>query len=727
VTATFLRGRPIQQKLLRIIALALVFGLLLAAVAVLVYDTSTVAPRRERDAQAQSTLMRTITAPALVFDDSTAANQNLATLRARPEVASATLYQPDGRIEGRYVRPGVTPPARPATFTQRKERIGGRLYLLDPVVQDDGRVVGWLSITYDMRPLRYRVGQYGLIAIVVILALFAAGLVLLRVLERTVTDPLRKLSDAAHDIERTGDMRVRVPPGESDEIGAMSRAFNRMLTRLEDQQATLQTSEARLRLALDAATMQPWTLEPGPAALAALEAGVHPDDRERVRAEVLRALEEDGLDVEFRAAGTGEERWTALRGQAQHGPGGEVVRLVGVAQDVTRRRRLELQLIQSQKMEAIGTLAGGIAHDFNNLLTGMIGYMGFAERALPHGSPIRDDIEQAEKAARRAGELTTRLLGYARRQMVVPSPLDLNRAVTAVEPLLRRILGEHISIVTELATDLWQTKVDGAQLEQVLINLAVNARDSMPDGGTLRFATRNRMVDARTAAREPELSAGAYVVVDVADSGVGMDSATVARIFEPFFTTKPVGQGTGLGLAMCFGIVKQAGGHILVDTAPGRGSCFSVLLPRLDATARVGDATPHEAPGELERGSEVVLVVEDDATVRELAVRTLRAAGYGVREAAGAAAAREMMSAAVRLDLVLTDMVMPGEGGPAVADEARRVHPGARVLYMSGYASDVLGERGVLTAEIPFLAKPFTPAGLARAVRAALDGRTGGA
>jgi len=721
MSRSFLRGRPIQQKLLRIIALALVFGLLLAAAAVLVYDTTTVGPRRARDAMAQSALMRTVTAPALLFDDSSAANQNLQTFKARPEIATARLFLPDGRVIGSYHRPGVELPPAPARLAQLQERVGGRLHLVDSVVQDDGTLIGWLSLTYDLRPLRYRLGQYGLIVIVVVLALLAAGLVLLRVLDRTVTDPLRRLADAAHDIERTGDMKVRVPAGESDEIGALSQAFNRMLSRLEQQQGVVQTNVARLRLAFEAATMAPWSLEAGPAALDALEAGVHPDDRERVRAEVLRALKDGDLDVEFRAADA-DERWTALRGHAQRNAAGEVT-LLGVAQDVTRRRRLELQLIQSQKMEAIGTLAGGIAHDFNNLLTGMIGYMGFAQRALPAGSRAREDIEQAEKAARRAGELTTRLLGYARRQMVVPAPLDLNQAVSGVEPLLRRILGEQISIVTELAPELWITKVDALQLEQVLVNLAVNARDAMPYGGTLRFSTHNRVVDLATAAREPELQPGEYVAVDVMDDGSGMDTATIRRIFEPFFTTKPVGQGTGLGLAMCFGIVKQAGGHILVDSEPGRGSCFSVLLPRLKAPA-AGDAPAPAPPApELERGSELVLVVEDDATVRELAVRTLRAAGYGVREASGAEAARDVMSRTPRLDLVLTDVVMPGEGGGVVADEARRRHPEARVLYMSGYASDALGEHGVLTARIPFLAKPFTPAGLAQAVRAALDAR----
>ncbi len=714
-----LRGQPIRRKLLRVIGLAVVLGLVLAAVAVFVYDATTIGPRRRRDAHAQSDLMRSITTPALLFDDSTAAGENLDTYKARPDIASATLYRTDGRVFARYVRPDAVAPAPPSKFGKREQVTAGHLELMDSVVSD-GRLLGWLGLRYDMRPLRYRLGQYGLIAIVVLLALAAAALVLLRVLDRAVTAPIQRLAAAAGDVERTGDARVRVPASGDGEIGVLGDAFNRMLERLQEQQGVLQTNEARLRLALEAATMEPWTLPASPAGLAALDAQVHPDDRERVRAEVERALREGELDVEFRSAGP-EERWTALRGHAQQGPGGDVRQFVGVAQDVTRRRRLELQLIQSQKMEAIGTLAGGIAHDFNNLLTGIIGYMGFAQRALPEGSRVRDDIEQAEKAARRAAELTTRLLGYARRQMVTPAPVDLNGAVSAVEPLLRRILGEHVTIETELAPNLWRTTVDATQLEQVLVNLAVNARDAMPEGGLLRFATHNRTVDERAAAREAELAPGDYVAVDVTDTGIGMDAAVLARIFEPFFTTKPVGQGTGLGLAMCFGIVKQAGGHILVESEPGKGSCVSVLLPRLVEAAAAAEPAVGGLLVELVRGSESVLVVEDDAVVRELVVRTLRAAGYGVREAAGPADARASALAAERLDLLVTDVVMPGETGPAVAEAVRERHPAARVLYMSGYAADALGQRGVLTAEIPFLPKPFTPAALARAVRAALD------
>jgi signal transduction histidine kinase/ActR/RegA family two-component response regulator len=719
VISTLLRGQPIRRKLLRVIGLAVVLGLVLAAVAVFVYDATTIGPRRQRDAHAQSNLVRSITTPALLFEDTTAGHENLATYRARPDIASATLYRPDGSVFARYVRPGAPTPPPPAAFGQREQITAGHLDLMDSVVSD-GRLVGWLGLRYDMRPFRYRLGQYGLIAIVVLLALGVAALVLLRVLDRAVTAPIQRLAAAAGDVERTGDARVRVPAEEDGEIGVLGDAFNRMLERLQEQQGVLQTSEARLRLALEAATMEPWTLPASAEGLALLESQVHPDDRERVRGEVERALREGDLDIEFRSAGA-EERWTALRGHAQRAPDGAVRQFVGVAQDVTRRRRLELQLIQSQKMEAIGTLAGGIAHDFNNLLTGIIGYMGFAQRALPEGSRARADIEQAEKAARRAAELTTRLLGYARRQMVTPAPVDLNAAVSAVEPLLRRILGEHVTIETRLGTGLWRTTVDATQLEQVLVNLAVNARDAMPDGGVLRFETRNRTVDAQAAARESEFAPGDYVTVNVIDTGIGMDPAVLARIFEPFFTTKPVGQGTGLGLAMCFGIVKQAGGHILVESAPGSGTCVSVLLPRLVEVAAPPEPAGAGLPVELIRGSESVLVVEDDAVVRELVVRTLRAAGYGVREAAGAADARATALAADRLDLVLTDVVMPGETGPAVAEAVRRRHPDARVLFMSGYAADALGERGVLTAEIPFLPKPFTPAALARAVRAALD------
>jgi signal transduction histidine kinase/ActR/RegA family two-component response regulator len=722
VIAGFVRDQPIRRKLTRIIALALIFGLLLAAAAVTVYDITTFRPRMRRDAESQAALMRAVSTPALQFNDRTTAHDNLGTLEARPEIAAAALYDSTGMEFASYVREGATPPERPSEFAAQQRIDGGHLDLVEPIVVDR-QILGWITLRYDLRPLASRIAQYGLIALVVVLALLAVGGLLMRVLDRTVTAPLRELSEAARGIERTGDVAVRVPYREGDEIGALSDAFNRMLSRLEEQRGTLQTSEERLRLAFEAATMEPWALESGPDALAALTARVHADDRARVRAEVSRAMQEGTLEVEFRSDDGEEERWVALTGQAQRNAQGQVTSLVGVSQDITRRRRLELQLIQSQKMEAIGTLAGGIAHDFNNLLTGVIGYLGFAQRALPNPSPVREDLQQAESAARRAAELTARLLSYARRQMVSPSAANLNEAVTAVEPLLRRILGEHITITTELADDLWRTKVDRTQLEQVLVNLAVNARDAMPQGGTLCFATRNVSVDAHAAATEPELKPGAYVVVDVQDGGVGMDSKTMKRIFEPFFTTKPVGQGTGLGLSMCFGIVKQAGGHILVESRVGRGTRVSVLLPRLVESADDATADPQAPRLELERGSELVLIVEDDAVVRALAGRTLRAAGYRVLEAGGLAEA-ELAAAKVKaIDLLLSDVVMPGDSGPAVANAIRRRHPAVMVLYMSGYTSDAIAPPHVGSGE-PFLPKPFTPAGLAQAVRTVLDGRT---
>ena len=714
------RGRPLREKLALVIALASVFGLVLAGAAVVAYDVTTFRPRVRRDAETQAVLMRTVTAPALVFNDPQAATENLATLRTRPEIAAATVYDRDGRVFATYLRTGATPLRRPARFAPSGRIADGHIDLLGPIIVDKD-VIGWLALRRDMVPLGPRLMQYALSALVVILALLAAGLLLLRVLAQTVTGPLSELADAAQSVERTGDVGVRVPTREPDEIGTLSNAFNRMLDRLEAQQEILQTSEARLRLALEAATMEPWAVEATADGLAALERQVHPDDRLRVRSELSRALEQGTLDVEFRAGGDGDERWTALRGHVQRDAEGRVARLFGVAQDVTRRRRLELQLIQSQKMEAIGTLAGGIAHDFNNLLTGVIGYLGFAQRGLPPGTRARDDVHQAERAARRAAELTGRLLAYARRQMVSPSRLDVNASVRSVEPLLHRILGEQITIVSELADGVWPTRADAAQLEQVLVNLAINARDAMPNGGMLRFVTRNAVVDERVAAAEAEMRAGEYAAVDVEDSGTGMDAATATRIFEPFFTTKPVGQGTGLGLAMCFGIVKQAGGHILVRSQPGHGSCFTVLLPRFDEADAAAPADGAGAPTEITRGSESVLVVEDDATVRDLAVRTLRDAGYAVVAANGLSEARAAAAATARVDLVLSDIVMPGDAGPAVVEEIWRRHPRARVVYMSGYAPGTLAPAAALPPDAAFLPKPFTPAGLAHAVRAALD------
>jgi len=719
-----IRQRPIRQKVALLIALASVMGLLFATGAVVVYELTTFRPRAMRDAQTQADLIRVNSIAALQFDDQRAAAENLGTLRRRPEILAATLFRPDGTVLARYAPPGA--PAPPDELVNGIRFLSDRLVLVDRM-ETDGQLAGWLALQYAMPPLWRRLPQYGIMVLVVLLALGTASVLLLGMLGKSVSAPLLTLAGAARQISETGNYRLRVPARSGDEIGMLTQAFNRMVGTVEDQQGALQQSEARLRLALEAARMDTWVvdLSTGPdAALGTLLGRVHPDDRDEVAGRIRTAIDAGtAFEVEFRTARDDtEERWSALRGQVFAGEGGGTPRLIGVAQDVTEHRRMGQQLIQSQRMEAIGNLAGGIAHDFNNLLTGMIGYLAFARRRLPADAVAQDDLAQVDRAARRAAALTSQLLSYARRQMVVPAVVDLNATVAALDPMIRRVVGEDVEVTTQLDAALGATRVDPGQLEQVLLNLVANARDAMPAGGSLRIRTRNVALGEESPRRHPEARPGEYVAVEVMDDGSGMSPEVMARIFEPFFTTKPPGAGTGLGLAMCYGIVKQADGHIEVESEPGQGSRFTVLLPReISPTGLGGVAGGRGGPP---RGRETVLLVEDDPTVRGLTARMLNEAGYTVLEAENAARALECAeSRGGGIDLLLTDVVMPGGSGRELAETLTARSPGLAVLYMSGYTADVVLRQGLVQESVAFLSKPFTQTALAEAVRVTLDGR----
>jgi PAS domain S-box-containing protein len=385
--------------------------------------------------------------------------------------------------------------------------------------------------------------------------------------------------------------------------------------------------------------------------------------------------------------------------------------------DVTERKRLEEQLRQGQKMEAIGRLAGGVAHDFNNLLTAILGYSDLLLTQLAADDPRRQAVQQIRQAGDQAALLTRQLLAYSRKQILAPKVLDLNAVVEKMGPMLRRLIGEDVELAASPAPGLWRTKADPGQLEQVLVNLAVNARDAMPRGGRLTLRTGNRELDG---AARPGLPPGRYVVLAVSDDGVGMDAEVRARVFEPFFTTKGE-HGTGLGLATVYGIVKQSGGHVEVESEPGRGTTFTLYLPAAEEPGAPGRS--HQGLPPLPRGSETVLVVEDDGVLRGLACRILGGCGYQVLEAAnGAEAVRLAGAHAGRIDLVVTDVVMPSMGGRETADQVVGLHPEAKVLFVSGYTDDAVVRHGVLEDEMPFLQKPFRPAALAGKVRELLDG-----
>jgi two-component system, cell cycle sensor histidine kinase and response regulator CckA len=403
---------------------------------------------------------------------------------------------------------------------------------------------------------------------------------------------------------------------------------------------------------------------------------------------------------------------------------GNIVGGVSVDQDITERHETEAQLqqarehlVQAHKMEAVGRLAGGIAHDFNNLLTLIIGSSTLALRGLPADHRLRTALEDIHTAGERAAGLTRQLLAFSRRQVLQPEVLDLNAIVLGVSRMLRRLIGEDVAIRLDLAPSLGKVQADRTQIEQVIVNLALNARDAMPHGGTLILGTEDVTVGQHKQGEELGLAAGPYVMLAVSDTGVGMDAVTRAHIFEPFFTTKRTGEGTGLGLATAYGIVQQSGGAIQVESEAGKGSCFRVYLP----SAVDQDTTDPEAAVEPMGGSEVILIVEDEPGLRRFTANLLREYGYEVYEAAnGDEALHVARSAAKRIDLVLTDVVMPGMSGPELAEQLAGHGMTTRVLFMSGY-TDAGTARSRLAAALPLLQKPFTPESLAGKVRELLD------
>jgi len=380
------------------------------------------------------------------------------------------------------------------------------------------------------------------------------------------------------------------------------------------------------------------------------------------------------------------------------------------------RQRSEEQLRQSQKMEAIGSLAGGVAHDFNNLLSVILGYSDMLLAAQPqHVESMHDDIVVIKKAAERAADLTRQLLAFSRKQVLEPRVVDLNEIIAQVDRIIRRILGEDIELRTLPAEHLWRVKVDPGQIEQVIVNLIVNARDAMPAGGTLTVETANVELDNTYAAEHTGVTPGPHVMLAVSDNGCGMDKQTQARIFEPFFTTKEIGKGTGLGLSTVFGIVRQSRGNIWLYSEPGKGTTFKIYLPR---TADLPAPDPSQIPTPLPGGGETVLLVEDEAEVRALLRRVLSQHGYHVIETQDPAdALNHCEQFPDPIHLLLTDVVMPGISGPQLAQQARSARPELKLLYISGYTDSTIVHHGILDAGVAFLQKPIAPDVLLNKVR----------
>jgi two-component system, cell cycle sensor histidine kinase and response regulator CckA len=450
---------------------------------------------------------------------------------------------------------------------------------------------------------------------------------------------------------------------------------------------------------------------------------IHSEDREKVLKAAADARSTGvGTSLEYRMRHK-DGSWRTLESRASTIlKGGQVEKLVIVNRDVTERKHLEEQFRQSQKMEAVGRLSGGVAHDFNNLLGVIIGYGEIVQEGTAEDSPLRTCIDEILKAGHRAGALTRQLLAFSRQQVMDPRVLDLNVVVKDMEKMLKRLIGEDVQLKTALDPALMRIKADQGQIEQVIMNLAVNARDAMLNGGELRLNTSNFYMDEDFIRRYPyPVLVGDYVLLTVSDNGAGMDATTRARVFEPFFTTKEKGKGTGLGLSMVYGVVKQSGGYIEVVSEPGAGATFKIYLPKVEVTA-----DPQKPPAELPaspHGNETLLLVEDEVSLRKLSRHLLELCGYGVLEAeSGAEALKIAQEHTGVIHLLLTDVVMPGMSGRVLADQLVKHRPETRVVYMSGYTGQTVGEHGVLAEGSFFLPKPFTREALARKVREALDG-----
>jgi PAS domain S-box-containing protein len=566
---------------------------------------------------------------------------------------------------------------------------------------------------------------------------------ILEVLRDGVTQLNLEFDIETFDGQRKSILAANVPLHDAvgEIMGAIS--INVDVTEHRQAEAALREADARLKLAQGAAGLTIWEWEPETGmtsytpeftTLYGLPPGtppltyeqwrerVHPDDRDRVEEDLNAALAgERTYDTEYRVIWPdGRVHWIASRGQLLPDVPGRPRRMIGVNFDVNRRREAEIQLRQLDRLDTVARLAGGVAHEANNQMTVVSGAAGFILKQSDLPEAVREDAEHIRQAAERTATITQQLLAFSRRQILQPRVLDLNVAIRAFEAIVRRTMGEDTRLELDLAPELHRVRIDEGQLQQVLINLTLNARDAMASGGTLTLQTRElRLEGAAADAHGVRIRPGHYVELNVRDTGVGMDPNTLAHIFDPFFTTKGVGQGTGLGLSTVYGIVKQSGGYVFAESTPGVGTALRILLPVVTDPLSPQRARTAGAAGK----GETVLVVDDEPVVRAMMVRTLRQAGYHVLDAEdGAAALAVARGYAEPIDLLVTDLAMPGMRGRELARAMAELQPDLRVLFVSGFPGDELERRGLLEAGRPFLSKPFAPEELAEQVRQMLVG-----
>jgi PAS domain S-box-containing protein len=709
--------------------------------------------------------------PSLLFEDKSSAADTLAGARQATGVSYLVVEDRQGRVFA-AIDLEVAQLADYRVRTSYEE--SGLYYRMSAPATHQGRRLGTVYVGTSLAPLNAEIDRIrnsiGLLSAVMFL--IATGLTV--GLGSYLTKPLAAMATTAREIMQ-GRRDRRAPVTSNDEMGELARSMNLMLDHLQEAQVELESlnrgleqrvaqrtvqlerqvgerrrseealQRANLRFSLAAAAVEgaiydydvasgaiEWTngLErvfgyPVDETLASQLwrlAHVHPEDLERYRDQLAEDIEA-GRDLlcEYRflcRSGRYFHVWD--RARAIRDAEGRTVRMVGVIENITALRELEEQFFHAQRMEAVGRLAGGVAHDFNNLLTTILGYCDILLGRVSSDAETAQPVREIRRASERAAALTEQLLAFGRRQVIHPQLLDLNDVVRDLEQMLRRVVGEDIRIETDLTAGQAAVFVDRGQLEQLIMNVVVNSRDAMLRGGNLTLRTGQCHFDEAFVQGNVGAKVGDYCLLEVVDTGCGMDEETLAKIFEPFFTTKAVGRGTGLGMAIVYGIVNQSHGHLKVTSSPGRGTTVSVFLPR--QTAVVVPEQPVAAPLSAPGGSESVLLVEDEDALRRMITTLLSTRGYQVTAASNPEEAlRRVREASGQFELIVSDVVMPGMSGRDMVDQVRKEWPGIPVLFVSGYAGDMVLEHGVSGEQVAFLAKPFTLDELLGRVRSMLD------
>jgi PAS domain S-box-containing protein len=741
----------IRHKLQTIVMVTSAVALLVASVVFTLYDRSTFLTAKTEDLSALAKMVGSNSTAALSFGDAKSASEVLSALQARPHVINACIYNKNGRVFASYSRDAAHSDFKllPA-HAQGTAIVNHNMVLFQPITLN-GKSIGTIFIEADLTDLSARLTRFLEIDFLVLLTSLAVAFWLSTLLQRVISGPIQELANTVLSVSTRENYSVRATKRGEDEIGLLIDQFNSMLERIQRGDIALQEAHSELENRVAERTSYLNALiENSPLAIMVMDSGHKVQMCNPAFEKLFQSVPQEDIGKPVVALFPGEKtlpeasavsgatsNWTPVRlttrRRRKDGSfvdvelhlvplivNGKVLGSLSIYQDVTEQRVLERQLRVAQKMEAVGRLSGGIAHDFNNLLGVIIGYIQVMKRTLVPGQPSYEYADEIEKAGQRAVSLTRQLLAFSRQQILEPVILNLNTLVSEMEKMLPRLIGEDIQLNLILDPAIGQIKADSGQIEQVVMNLAVNARDAMPDGGKLTIQTANAELDAAFTREHPGSVAGQYVMLAVTDTGTGMDPETQSQIFEPFFTTKGRDKGTGLGLATVYGVVKQSNGYITVDSEKGKGALFKIYFSRIEQpVASRSESIP--APPTV-GGSETILLVEDAEPLRLLAQLFLKENGYHVLTAADGAEAEHVAAQTPGpIHLLLTDVVMPGINGRVLAERLAPSHPAMKVLFMSGYTDSFIAGHGVLEEGIHLLYKPFTEEVLMRKIRELLN------